>query len=108
MGNYYPRAFELARKGEWEAAMELYWKVNPARGANGAAAQTYAAGTGVLNRTMWKYQDWLAGFNGGPLRAPAMRVPDRIMKTLRQGLVASGLPVTPDPDSAFMVGRHPC
>ena len=108
MGNYYPRAFNLARKGEWEAAMELYWKVNPARNANGAAAQTYAPGTGVLNRTMWKYQDWLAGFNGGPLRAPAMRVPDRIMKMLRQGLAASGLPVTPDPDGAFMAGRHPC
>jgi dihydrodipicolinate synthase/N-acetylneuraminate lyase len=108
MGNYYPRAFDLARKGEWEAAMEMYWKVNPARNANGAAAQSYAPGTGVLNRTTWKYQDWLAGFNGGPLRAPAMRVPDRIMKMLRQGLVASGLPVTKDEDSGFMVGRHPC
>jgi dihydrodipicolinate synthase/N-acetylneuraminate lyase len=108
MGNYYPRAFNLARKGEWEAAMEMYWKVNPARNANGAAAQSYAPGTGVLNRTTWKYQDWLAGFNGGPLRAPAMRVPDRIMKMLRQGLVASGLPVTKDEDSGFMVGRHPC
>lgn len=108
MSNYYPTAFDLARRGEWEAAMELFWKVNPARSANGAAAQSYAGGTGVLNRTMWKYQDWLAGFNGGPLRAPAMRVPDRIMKSLRQGLVASGLPVTSDPDSAYMIGRHPC
>jgi 4-hydroxy-tetrahydrodipicolinate synthase len=108
MSTYYPRAFALASEGEWEAAMELYWKVNPARSANGAAAQSYAGGTGVLNRTMWKYQDWLAGFNGGPLRAPAMRVPDRIMKMLRQGLVASGLPVTSDPDSDYMIGRNPC
>ncbi|MFT3821488.1 MAG: dihydrodipicolinate synthase family protein [Rubrivivax sp.] len=108
MSDYYPRAFELARTGRWEEAMTLYWKVNPARNANGAAAQAYAGGTGVLNRTMWKYQDWLAGFNGGPLRAPAMRVPDRIMKSLRQGLSASGLPVTDDPDSAYIIGRHPC
>ncbi len=108
MSGYYPKAFELARNGQWEEAMAMYWKVNPARNANGAAAQTYAGGTGVLNRTMWKYQDWLAGFNGGPLCAPAMRVPDRIMKTLRQGLAASGLPVTADPDSAFMAGRFPC
>ncbi len=108
MSGYYPKAFELARNGQWEEAMAMYWKVNPARSANGAAAQTYAGGTGVLNRTMWKYQDWLAGFNGGPLRAPAMRVPDRIMKSLRQGLVASALPVTADPDSAFMAGRFPC
>jgi 4-hydroxy-tetrahydrodipicolinate synthase len=37
-----------------------------------------------------------------------MRVPDRFMKMLRQGLVAAGLPVTADPDAAFMAGRHPC
>lgn len=108
MSDFYPKAFDLARKGEWEKAMDLYWKVNPARNANGAAAQAYAGGTGVLNRTMWKYQDWLAGFNGGPLRAPAMRVPDRFMKQLRQGLVASGLPVTTDPDVDFQTGRFPC
>jgi dihydrodipicolinate synthase/N-acetylneuraminate lyase len=108
MGDYYPKAFELARSGRWEEAMALYWSVNPARNANGAAAQSYAGGTGVLNRTMWKYQDWLAGFNGGPLRAPAMRVPDRLMKTLRQGLAGSGLSVTSDPDSAFITGRFPC
>lgn len=108
MSDYYPRAFDLARRGRWEEAMALYWQVSPARNANGAAAQSYAGGTGVLNRSMWKYQDWLAGFNGGPLRAPAMRVPDRFMKMLRQGLQASGLPVTADPDSGFMVGRHPC
>lgn len=108
MSDYYPRAFELARTGQWEAAMELYWKVNPARQANMGAAGSYVGGTGMLNRTMWKYQDWLAGFNGGPLRGAAMRAPDRFMKQLRQSLLASGLPVTQDPDSAFMVGRHPC
>lgn len=108
MSDYYPKAFELARAGRWDEAMALYWKVNPARSANGAAAQSYAGGTGVLNRTMWKYQDWLAGFNGGPLRGPAMRVPDRFMKSLRQGLTASGLPVTSDADADFMIGRHPC
>ena len=108
MSGYYPRAFGLARNGEWEAAMELYWKVSPARSANGAAAQSYIGGTGVLNRSMWKYEDWLAGFNGGPLRAPVMRVPDRLMKALRQRLAASGLPVTADADSECLVGRNPC
>ena len=108
MGDYYPRAFEMARTGKWEEAMEMYWKVNPARQAGGAAAQASVPGTNVLNRTVWKYQDWLAGFNGGPLRSPAPRAPDRFMKGMRQGLVASGLPVTSDPDSAFIVGRHPC
>lgn len=108
MGDYYPRAFELARTGHFEEAMKLYWRVNPARQANTAASAASAPAIGALNRTQWKYQDWLAGFNGGPLRAPSLRIPDRWMKSLRQGLVASGCEVTSDPDSAFMVGRHPC
>ena len=106
MGDYYPRAFALARQGDWPAAMELYWQVHPARLANNAAAQSYISGTGVINRSMWKYQDWLAGFNGGPLRGPTMRVPDRFMKTLRRGLEDSGLPVWPEPDSEFLIGRN--
>ncbi|MFO1274066.1 MAG: dihydrodipicolinate synthase family protein [Rubrivivax sp.] len=108
MGDYYPRAFALAREGRWEEAMALYWKVNPARLANSAASAASAPAIGALNRTQWKYQDWLAGFNGGPLRAPMLRIPDRFMKSLRQGLAASGCEVTSDPDAAFMVGRHPC
>ena len=52
-------------------------------------------------------EEWLAGYNGGPLRAPMMRIPDRLMKSLRAGLEASGLPVTADPDSEFMAGRNP-
>jgi hypothetical protein len=57
------------------------------------------------NRTGWKYQEWLAGFNGGALRAPAPRIPDRLMKQARAALVASGLPVTDLPDSEFVKGR---
>jgi len=107
MSGYYPRAFELARSGRWEEAMARYWEVQPARLANGAATQTYAAGVGVVNRPMWKYQDWLAGYNGGPLRAPTMRVPNSIMRSLRSGLTAAGLPVTDAPDSEYMIGRNP-
>ncbi|MFT4288935.1 dihydrodipicolinate synthase family protein [Nocardioides sp.] len=107
MSDYFPKAFRLAREGRWTEAMELYWQINPARGANDSVASSYLSSTGAINRTIWKYQDWLAGFNGGPLRAPAMRIPDRHMRTLRAGLVAAGLPVTDLPDSEFMVGRHP-
>ena len=107
MSDWYPRTFELARTGRWEEAMQRFWQVQPARLASGAAAQSYAGGTGVLNRTHWKYQEWLAGYNGGPLRAPAMRIPDRIMKSLRAGLEAANLPVTADPDREFMIGRNP-
>ena len=107
MSDYYPQAFELARSGQFEQAMALYWQVHPARLAGGAVQAASVPGAGVINRTAWKYQDWLAGFNGGPLRAPATRVPDRFMRQLRGALQVSGLPATADPDAAFMVGRHP-
>jgi 4-hydroxy-tetrahydrodipicolinate synthase len=97
----------LGRHDPDEEAMGRFWQVQPARLAAGAATQAYISGTTVLNRTIWKYQDWFAGYNGAPLRAPAMRVPDRLMKSLGGGLEASGLPVTSDPDSQFMIGRNP-
>ncbi|RJF95783.1 dihydrodipicolinate synthase family protein [Noviherbaspirillum saxi] len=108
MGDYFPKAFDLARNGKWEEAMKLYWQVQPARQAVGVATGSYMPGANFINRTHWKYMDWLAGFNGGPLRAPSQRIPDRWMKTLRQGLVASKLEVTSDADSEFLVGRFPC
>lgn len=107
MSDYYPRAFALARAGKWEDVMKLFWKVHPARLAGGAVQANSVPGTSVINRTAWKYQDWLAGFNGGALRAPATRIPDRFMNQLRKALKDSGLPVTSDPDTAFLVGRHP-
>ncbi|APH46045.1 dihydrodipicolinate synthase family protein [Microbacterium sp. 1.5R] len=105
MSDYYPRAFDLARTGKWEEAMKLYWQVHPARQANSAVSATSTPGTSMINRTQWKYQEWLAGFNGGALRAPAPKLPDRFMKQLRGALVASGLPVTDSPDEEFVRGR---
>ena len=105
MSDYYPRAFELARSDQWEEAMKLYWQVQPARSANSAVSSTSTPGTSMINRTQWKYQEWLAGFNGGALRAPAPKLPDRFMKQLRGALVASGLPVTDSPDEEFVRGR---
>lgn len=108
MGDYFPKAFDLAKSGDWKAAMDLYWRVQPARGAVSAAGAAYMPGSNYINRAHWKYMDWLAGFNGGPLRAPISRIPDRFMKVLRQGLQASGCPCTDDADSEFLLGRFPC
>lgn len=108
MGDYFPKAFQLAREGKWEEAMKLYWRVQPARLASGGATAAYMPGVNFINRTNWKYMDWLAGFNGGPLRAPTPRMPDRFMGSLRAGLKASGCPVTDLPDSEFMKGLFPC
>jgi 4-hydroxy-tetrahydrodipicolinate synthase len=108
MGDHFPKTFDLARNGKWEEAMQLHWQAQPARGAVGAATGAYMPGSNYINRAHWKYMDWLAGFNGGPLRAPGGRIPDRLMKVLRQGLVASKLECTSDDDSQFLIGRFPC
>lgn len=104
LSDWFPKTLELAQNGEWEKAMESWWKVAPARAAAGQA-QASAPTISVLNRTTWKYQEWLAGYNGGALRAPAMRVPNNVMKSLRASLAASGRPVTDSPDSEFVRGR---
>ncbi len=56
---------------------------------------------------VWKYQAWLNGFNGGPLRQPTMKIRDPHMRQLSDGLKRSGLEVTADPDREFFVGRNP-
>jgi len=105
-GDVVPRMFALVRDGDSEAAMELYWRIHPGRQAN-LQAMSMLAGSNLLHRMLWKYQGWLQGFNGGPLRAPTMRLTDRQMKGLRQGLVASGFDLEDLPDSEFFLGRNP-
>jgi 4-hydroxy-tetrahydrodipicolinate synthase len=86
--------------------MRLYWQIHPIRMTRLADMASFA-GANFIHRFSWKYQGWLNGFNGGPLRQPTMRLVDRQMKALRQGLIASGLDVTTSPDSEFFVGRNP-
>ena len=105
-GSAIPEIFALIQHGEHNEAMARYWQLHHARQANGAA-MAVLAGSNSLHRMLWKYQGWLQGFNGGPLRAPTMRLTDRQMKALRGGLIAAGLPCTEDDDAAFFVGRHP-
>lgn len=102
-----PQIFELIQRGEHDAAMARYWTLHHARQAN-SAAMAMLAGTNFLHRMLWKYQGWLQGFNGGPLRAPSMRLSDRQMKSLRGGLIAAGLPCTASEDHEFFIGRNPC
>jgi 4-hydroxy-tetrahydrodipicolinate synthase len=105
-GSLMPRVFNMLQQGEFDAATSVYWQINPGRKANYAAAATWAQ-TGLISRLQWKYQAWLNGYSGGPLRQPTMRVSDELMRMLRQGLVKSGLPVTESHDREFFVGRFP-
>ena len=105
-GPMIPRIFNLLQKGEFDEATRLYWQTNPAR----RAAQTtnaYMAQTSFLHRMMWKYQGWLNGYNGGPMRRPTMRLNDATMRTLRNGLAQSGIKPTESHDREFFIGRNP-
>jgi 4-hydroxy-tetrahydrodipicolinate synthase len=105
-GDSVPRMFELATSGDMDGAMEIYWQIQPARAANAAVGQITQT-TGFINRMQWKFQGWLNGMNGGPLRQPTMKIPDRTMATLRKGLLDSGLPCEQALNPEFFVGRHP-
>lgn len=105
-GPMIPRIFNLLQKGDFEEATKLYWQIQPARRAN-QATSAYMAQTSVLNRMQWKYQAWLNGFNGGPMRRPSMRITDPSMAQLRTGLARSGLKPSESPDREFYIGRNP-
>jgi 4-hydroxy-tetrahydrodipicolinate synthase len=104
-GDAVPRMMSLIFDGKVSEAMELFWQIDPARRADRGIGAI--GGANMVHRMAWKYQAWLTGFSGGPLRQPTARLVWSQMGNLRQGLVASDLPVTSDPDSDFFVGRFP-
>jgi 4-hydroxy-tetrahydrodipicolinate synthase len=87
--------------------MKIFWQVHPARMANKNLQATHMPGTKLIHRAYWKYQSWLNGFNGGPLRYPTQKMIDPHMRSLRAALVASHLDPSPEPDAEFFVGRNP-
>lgn len=103
-GPWLPKVHKLIQAGDYEAATSIFYQLDPARKAFGATPQ---AGGGLINRTLWKYESWLQGYNGGPLRHPTGRVSSRDMQLLRRGQEAARINPTSDPDEAFFVGRNP-
>lgn len=103
-GPWLPRVHALLQEGRFDEATEMWYGLEPARKA---WASVPIGGGGLLNRMLWKYQNWLQGYNGGPLRHPTARIYAKDMAVLRRGLEQAGLPVTSDPDEAFFVGRNP-
>ncbi len=103
-GPWVPRMHALIQKREFEEATRVWYKLDPARKAIASVPMT---SSGLINRMMWKYQGWLQGYNGGPLRHPTARVYPKDMAALRRGLQLAGLDPTTDPDEAFFIGRNP-
>lgn len=107
-GGTVPQYFNLMHKGQWEKAMEIYWRIHPARKARLADMQSFA-GANFIHRFSWKYQGWLNGFNGGSLRLPVMRLENGATRRLRDALIKSKIiPENTDGNLRdFFVGRNP-
>lgn len=105
-GPLIPRVMNLLRDGKFDDATEIYWQMHPARKAK-AAVSAGLNGGAFINRQAWKFEGWLQGYNGGPLRQPTQRIHDAQMTALRKGLMESQLDPSMDPFREFFVGRNP-
>ena len=103
-GDAVPRMMEMLCSGETEKAMDLYWQIEPARRARAA---TTGSGANLVHRYLWKFQAWLNGYNGGPLRQPMMKLSERQMKLAADGVRAAGIAPADEPFADFFTGRNP-
>jgi 4-hydroxy-tetrahydrodipicolinate synthase len=104
-GPYVPRLLELLHAGQREKAMEEYWRIQPARNARSATMSS--GGANLVHRYVWKFQAWLNGYNGGPIRQPAMKLSETQMRTAADGVRKAGIAATDEPFADFFVGRNP-
>lgn len=104
LGGAVPEMLRLCHEGRYDEAMKLYWQVDPARRAN---ERIGIAGSNTVHRMAWKYQAWLTGFNGGPLRMPTQRLVTAQMSGYRHAAREAGVLACTEPDDMFFVGRNP-
>lgn len=106
-GDLVPRMLEALNQGRRDEGMKLYWQIQPARTARLAEQATFG-GANFIHRYLWKYQAWLNGFNGGPIRQPAMKLADASMRRMADVVGRAGIADTTGIDlPSFFVGRNP-
>ena len=105
-GDVPPKMFALLREGNYEAAMELFWRIHPARAMRGTLSFQHD-GANYIHRYLWTFWAWLHGYSGGPLRQPAMKLTDAQMRASRDAMVKSGYDIADEGFDEFFVGRCP-
>jgi dihydrodipicolinate synthase/N-acetylneuraminate lyase len=105
-GDSIPRIMAALNSGRRADALEIYWQIQPARAARFAEQATYA-GANYVHRYLWKYQAWLTGYNGGPLRQPGMKIVDAQMRRMADAMCRVGVITSYEPFDRFFVGRNP-
>jgi 4-hydroxy-tetrahydrodipicolinate synthase len=104
-GSYVPRLLDLLHSGRTAEAMEEFWRIQPARNARSATMSS--GGANLVHRYVWKFQAWLNGYNGGPIRQPAMKLSESQMRTAADGVRRAGITSADEPFADFFVGRNP-
>ncbi|HEY3428931.1 MAG TPA: dihydrodipicolinate synthase family protein, partial [Acidimicrobiia bacterium] len=104
-GSYVPHLLDLLNAGEAQKAMEEFWRIEPARNARSVTMSS--GGANLVHRYLWKFGAWLNGYNGGPIRQPAMKLSESQMKTLAEGLRRAGIASGDEPFAEFFSGRNP-
>jgi 4-hydroxy-tetrahydrodipicolinate synthase len=105
-GERVPKIFKMLRDGQYDDAMKIYWSLQPVRTTR-VAIQGSFAGANFIHRYLWKYQAWLHGYAGGPMRQPIMKLSDAQMKTVRDGLLRGGFEPEAASPAKFYEGRYP-
>jgi dihydrodipicolinate synthase/N-acetylneuraminate lyase len=105
-GAYVPEFLNLLQAGKTEEAMTRYWEIQPARQARSTTMSS--GGANLVHRYLWKFQAWLNGYNGGPIRQPAMKLSENQMRLSADGALKAGIPITEESFASFFVGRNPC
>lgn len=105
LGDLVPRMLRAIEGGERAAALDLYWQAQPAREVR-ERLRREALGANFNHRYVWKYQAWLQGYNGGPLRSPVMKLTDAQMHAAADAVVRAGIVSEPPASpAAFYAGR---
>lgn len=104
-GPYVPRLLAMLHAGKREEAMGEYWRIHPARQARSATMSS--GGANLVHRYLWKFQAWLNGYNGGPIRQPAMKLSDSQMRASADGVRKAGIASADESFAEFFVGRNP-
>jgi len=105
-GDASPKMFKLLREGKHQEAMDLYWRIEPARQMR-AAISAQSAGANYIHRYVWKFWAWLHGYNGGPLRQPVNKISDGQMRQSRDAMIKAGFQIKDESFSDFFIGRNP-
>jgi 4-hydroxy-tetrahydrodipicolinate synthase len=104
-GSYVPRLLDMLQAGKTEEAMDEYWRIQPARDARSGTMSS--GGSNFVHRYLWKFQAWLNGYNGGPIRQPAMKLSESQMRASAEGARKAGIAPADEPFADFFVGRNP-